>query len=164
MPLHVCGPRSARRATVASRPGSARAANTSLNGTSPLDGSSTSVFTAPTLAPAPRKLFYGPRTVRYSSNSSTRLEQRSTPVSIDVLHRQPRVPLERFPLTDGAGYPTRWRVLPLILVATFMALFDVFVVNVAGPSIKTDLHASNAALQLVVGGYTFTYAAGLVTG
>jgi len=60
--------------------------------------------------------------------------------------------------------PRRWRALPVILVATFMSLFDVFVVNVAAPSIRTDLHASNAALELVVAGYSFTYAAGLVTG
>ncbi len=60
--------------------------------------------------------------------------------------------------------PRRWAALPVILTATFMALFDVFVVNVAAPSIQRELGASDAALQLVVGGYAFTYAAGLVTG
>src|SRR4051812_40476124 len=45
-----------------------------------------------------------------------------------------------------------------------MALFDLFVVNVAAPSIGTELHSGTAALELVVGGYSFTYAAGLVTG
>jgi EmrB/QacA subfamily drug resistance transporter len=60
--------------------------------------------------------------------------------------------------------PDRWRALPIILTAVFMSLFDVFVVNVAAPDISTDLHASPATLELVVGGYSFTYAAGLVTG
>jgi EmrB/QacA subfamily drug resistance transporter len=60
--------------------------------------------------------------------------------------------------------PQRWRWLPVILTATFMALFDFFVVNVAAPSFEHDLHASQSALQLVVGGYAFSYATGLVTG
>lgn len=38
------------------------------------------------------------------------------------------------------------------------------VVNVAAPSLQRDLHAGSAALELVIGGYAFTYAAGLVTG
>lgn len=62
------------------------------------------------------------------------------------------------------GEPRYWKILPIILSATFMALFDVFVVNVASASIQRDLGASTAALQLVVGGYSFTYAAALITG
>ncbi|MDX6222434.1 MAG: hypothetical protein QOD91_1488 [Frankiales bacterium] len=65
---------------------------------------------------------------------------------------------------EAVDYPGRWRALPVLLVATFMALFDIFVVNVAAPSIGTELHSGTAALELVVGGYSFTYAAGLVTG
>jgi len=52
----------------------------------------------------------------------------------------------------------------VILSATFMALFDFFVVNVAAPSLEHDLHAGQAALELIVGGYAFTYASGMVTG
>jgi MFS family permease len=55
-------------------------------------------------------------------------------------------------------------MLPVILSATFMASFDFMVVNVAAPSLQRDLHVGQAALELVVGGYAFTYAAGLVTG
>jgi EmrB/QacA subfamily drug resistance transporter len=55
-------------------------------------------------------------------------------------------------------------MLPVILSATFMAMFDFFVVNVAAPSLQHDLHAGQAALELVVGGYAFTYAGGMVTG
>jgi EmrB/QacA subfamily drug resistance transporter len=67
-------------------------------------------------------------------------------------------------LEDTALDPRRWQMLPVILTATFMALFDFFVVNVAAPSFEHDLHASSSELQLVVGGYAFSYATGLVTG
>jgi EmrB/QacA subfamily drug resistance transporter len=60
--------------------------------------------------------------------------------------------------------PRRWRSLPIILTATFMGLFDVFVVNVSAPSIQRDLGASSGGLELVLAGYSFTYAIGLVTG
>jgi EmrB/QacA subfamily drug resistance transporter len=58
----------------------------------------------------------------------------------------------------------RWLTLPVILMATFMASFDYMVVNVAAPSLGRDLHAGQAALELVIGGYAFTYASGMVTG
>ncbi|MEV3855427.1 MFS transporter [Streptomyces sp. NPDC050095] len=51
-----------------------------------------------------------------------------------------------------------------MLTVQFMAVLDVFIVNVAAPTIRTDLHASGAALQLVVAGYTITYAVLLITG
>ncbi len=62
------------------------------------------------------------------------------------------------------AHPKRWEALPVILVATFMGLFDVFVVNVAAPDIQKDIHATSSDLQLVIGGYAFAYAAFLVTG
>ncbi|MEV4576866.1 MFS transporter [Nonomuraea jabiensis] len=55
-------------------------------------------------------------------------------------------------------------MLAVLLAAWFMAQFDFFVVNVAAPSIERDLHAGPAALELIVGGYAFTYAAGMITG
>ncbi len=55
-------------------------------------------------------------------------------------------------------------MLPVILIATFMAIFDFFVVNVAAPSLAHDLRAGPSSLELVVGGYAFAYASGLVTG
>jgi MFS family permease len=42
--------------------------------------------------------------------------------------------------------------------------FDFNVVNVALPSLWHELPVGAAALELVVGGYAFSYAAGLVTG
>jgi EmrB/QacA subfamily drug resistance transporter len=55
-------------------------------------------------------------------------------------------------------------LLPVILAAMFMYGFDLNVVNVAIPSLQRELHAGQVAIELVVGGYAFTYAAGLVTG
>ena len=64
---------------------------------------------------------------------------------------------------DGPD-PRRWLMLPVVLLAMFMAGFDIWVVNVAAPSLQRDLHVSDAALQLIVGGYAFMYASGMVTG
>ncbi|WP_372511119.1 MFS transporter [Streptomyces cylindrosporus] len=55
-------------------------------------------------------------------------------------------------------------LLALVLAAQFMALLDVFIVNVAAPTIGTDLHASGADLQLVIAGYAITYSVLLITG
>ncbi len=68
----------------------------------------------------------------------------------------------------GDGKPATggnpWLMLPVLLMAIFMAQFDLYVVNVAVPSLQHNLHASQAALELIVAGYAFTYASGLITG
>jgi EmrB/QacA subfamily drug resistance transporter len=68
------------------------------------------------------------------------------------------------PAGSADGYPRRWLMLPVVLMAMFMAGFDIWAVNVAAPSLQRDLHVSDAALQLIVGGYAFMYASGMVTG
>ncbi|MFF5300300.1 MFS transporter [Streptomyces sp. NPDC013161] len=55
-------------------------------------------------------------------------------------------------------------MLAVLLAALFMALLDVFIVNVAAPTIGAELHASGADLQLVIAGYTITYSVLLITG
>ncbi len=55
-------------------------------------------------------------------------------------------------------------ILAVVLIGQFMAVLDSSIVNVAAPSIHASLHASGAGLQLVVAGYTITYAVLLVTG
>ncbi|WP_327236676.1 MFS transporter [Streptomyces sp. NBC_01317] len=55
-------------------------------------------------------------------------------------------------------------LLAVVLAAQFMALLDVFIVNVAAPTIRTELHASGAGLQMVIAGYTISYAVLLITG
>jgi EmrB/QacA subfamily drug resistance transporter len=58
----------------------------------------------------------------------------------------------------------RWAMLPVVLTATLLYGFDQNVVNIALPTLSAELHAGPVALELVVGGYAFAYAAGLVTG
>jgi MFS family permease len=60
------------------------------------------------------------------------------------------------PIRSGA-------ILTVLLVGQFMAILDVSVTNVAAPTIRIDLHTSGAVLQLVVAGYTISYAVLLVT-
>ncbi len=55
-------------------------------------------------------------------------------------------------------------ILAVVLIGQFMAVLDASVVNVAAPSIHASLHASGAGLQLVIAGYTITYAVLLVSG
>lgn len=60
--------------------------------------------------------------------------------------------------------PRRWWALVVVASATFMALVDVFIVNVAAPSIQADFRSSNSALEVVLTGYTLIYGVGLVLG
>jgi MFS family permease len=55
-------------------------------------------------------------------------------------------------------------MLAVVLVGQFMAILDVAIVNVAAPTIRTDLHATGAGLQMVIAGYTIAYAVLLITG
>ncbi|MGI5352370.1 MFS transporter [Streptomyces sp. CA-250714] len=55
-------------------------------------------------------------------------------------------------------------LLAIVLTGQFMALLDTFIVNVAAPDLRADLHASGAGLQLVIAGYTIAYAVLLITG
>ncbi|RKT87766.1 drug resistance transporter, EmrB/QacA subfamily [Saccharopolyspora antimicrobica] len=57
---------------------------------------------------------------------------------------------------------TRWRVLAVCLIAGFMTLLDVSIVNVALPSIQQGLDAPAAALSWVVSGYALTFGLVLV--
>jgi EmrB/QacA subfamily drug resistance transporter len=57
-----------------------------------------------------------------------------------------------------------WLALGILLIATFMGQLDVFIVNVAAPSIQGDLHASFSEIELIISGYILAYAVGLVTG
>lgn len=54
--------------------------------------------------------------------------------------------------------------LAALLLATFMGFLDLFIVNVAAPSIEQELPASFAQIQLVLSGYIVAYAVGLVIG
>jgi EmrB/QacA subfamily drug resistance transporter len=58
----------------------------------------------------------------------------------------------------------RWLILGVVLVGSFMAVLDVFIVTQGLPSIKTTLGAGVADLELVVSAYSLVYAVFLITG
>jgi EmrB/QacA subfamily drug resistance transporter len=58
---------------------------------------------------------------------------------------------------------SRWAPLPVVLAGTFMVVLDFFIVNVALPSMQSDLHASDGAIEWVVAGYALTSAVLLIT-
>src|SRR4029077_16139604 len=69
------------------------------------------------------------------------------------------------PAAAGEGAdPRRWLTLTILLLAAFMNLLDVSIVNIAIPSIQRDLHASYADVQWALAGYTLAYALVLITG
>src|SRR3954447_25675400 len=59
--------------------------------------------------------------------------------------------------------PTTWAALPVLLAGAFMVVLDFFIVNIALPSIATDLGAGDSSLEGVVAGYGLTFAAFLIT-
>jgi EmrB/QacA subfamily drug resistance transporter len=64
---------------------------------------------------------------------------------------------------SGAQDPRRWWALAATSFGIFMALLDVTIVNVALPTIGTNLNASFADLQWVINTYALTLAVLLVT-
>ena len=63
------------------------------------------------------------------------------------------------------GLSARQRLLlALMLTGLFMAFLDASILNVAIPTIRRDLHATGAELQLIVAGYVIPYAVLLITG
>src|SRR2546428_9067253 len=58
----------------------------------------------------------------------------------------------------------RWSALALIVTAQFMVILDVAIVNVALPSIKTDLDFSQGNLQLVISAYAIMFGGALLLG
>jgi EmrB/QacA subfamily drug resistance transporter len=71
----------------------------------------------------------------------------------------------------AAGRPTArghgvnpWLVLVLVCMAQFMVILDATIVNVALPSIQTDLEMSDADLQWIVNAYTLVFGGFLLLG
>ena len=56
--------------------------------------------------------------------------------------------------TEQTLDPRRWKALAVLAVAQFMVVLDASIVNVALPSIQTDLGFSENGLQWVVNAYT----------
>src|ERR1700730_13305491 len=58
---------------------------------------------------------------------------------------------------------SRWLPLPVVLAGTFMVVLDFFIVNVALPSMESDLGARNSPIEWVVAGYALTSAIFVIT-
>src|SRR6266516_166701 len=58
----------------------------------------------------------------------------------------------------------RWIALGVIVAAQFMVVLDVAIVNVALPSIKTDLHFTQESLQWVITAYSILFGGALLLG
>src|SRR6266699_128645 len=58
----------------------------------------------------------------------------------------------------------RWLALAVIVTAQFMVVLDISIVNVALPSIKSDLHFSQESLQWVVTAYSILFGGVLLLG
>ncbi|SEP67900.1 drug resistance transporter, EmrB/QacA subfamily [Devosia sp. YR412] len=69
------------------------------------------------------------------------------------------------PAAAGAAAPPdprRWIALFVLLIANFMNLIDVTIVNVALPSMRTGLGASDTQIEWVVAAYILAFALGLL--
>ncbi|PLC12831.1 MFS transporter permease [Kocuria flava] len=72
------------------------------------------------------------------------------------------VPPGREPRTAAEPDADRWRILAVLLVAIFMSLVGVSIVNVGLPSIQEGLGASRTQIQWVLSGYALTFGVVLV--
>ena len=64
----------------------------------------------------------------------------------------------------AAGDTSRWWALGIIVAAQFMFVVDAFIVNVALPSIRADLHATASDMQGVLALYQIAFAVLVVAG
>src|SRR3954464_14647172 len=67
-------------------------------------------------------------------------------------------------VTDTTDTRTRWLALYVLCLASLMIVLDVTIVNVALPSIRTDLGFSETSLAWVVNAYLLTYGGFLLLG
>jgi EmrB/QacA subfamily drug resistance transporter len=67
-------------------------------------------------------------------------------------------------VTVSTKRDSRWAALALIVTAQFMVILDVAIVNVALPSIKSDLDFSQANLQWVISAYAILFGGTLLLG
>jgi EmrB/QacA subfamily drug resistance transporter len=66
------------------------------------------------------------------------------------------------PQTKAEADPRRWIALAVLLIASFMNLIDVTIVNVAIPSMQANLGADATHIQWVIAAYVLAFALGLL--
>jgi len=64
--------------------------------------------------------------------------------------------------SQAQAYPRRWLAAAVMIGAATMDLIDLTIVNVALPTIRTDLGASGTQLEWVISAYMLAFAAGLI--
>src|SRR5439155_1149570 len=71
-----------------------------------------------------------------------------------------------FPFADVAAEPNprRWLILAVVGTAFFMTILDVAIVNVAIPSIQTDLNITQQTVEWVIIAYSITFGGFLLLG
>lgn len=68
------------------------------------------------------------------------------------------------PASAGTCHSPPWLALCILLLAGFVTIFDLFVVNVAIPSMQAELGASLSQIGFIVAGYELAFGVLLVTG
>jgi EmrB/QacA subfamily drug resistance transporter len=66
------------------------------------------------------------------------------------------------PQSKADADPRRWIALAVLLLASFMNLIDVTIVNVALPSLQTNLGADASHIEWVIAAYVLAFALGLL--
>src|SRR5690606_6229563 len=76
--------------------------------------------------------------------------------------RERRQPMSTPDAAVATPDPRRWVALAVLLIANFMNLIDVTIVNVALPSMRDGLGATDAQIEWVVAAYILAFALGLL--
>lgn len=71
-------------------------------------------------------------------------------------------PVHHVPTSKADADPRRWIALFVLLLASFMNLIDVTIVNVALPSLQQNLGADPAQIEWVIAAYVLAFALGLL--
>lgn len=66
------------------------------------------------------------------------------------------------PQSRAEADPRRWVAMSILLIASFMNLIDVTIVNVALPSLQTSLGATPEQIEWVIAAYVLAFALGLL--
>src|ERR687895_50328 len=68
------------------------------------------------------------------------------------------------PTPAGTSDPRRWLALALLAVAQFVVVLDASIMNIALPSIATELEVSQEGLSWIINGYVLTFGGFLLLG
>ncbi|RBL92044.1 MFS transporter [Chitinophaga flava] len=67
-------------------------------------------------------------------------------------------------MTSSSSTINKWYALLIVLTAPLLYVIDIFIINIAIPTIKSSLHATDGEVQLVIAAYLLGSACFLITG